>query len=295
MNSSGAPLQIVLITEDPSVSELFKSILGDTFDKLEILVYQPKEIDTQEKKRIESTSALFIDSNVFEIAFVTLKTIQVPLFVFGKKCANEVLTVISEGSVAGFVTEETLLATTVTLTRSSSIYTDHNSQSGTISEFSTHFQSIADNMRSGVVRVLDKKNGDRQILFSNEGFYRLFEVSRKAVEEDFTVILKMIHPDDLVLNIQQIYSDVKKTGKAVHQHFRIITPSKVIRWIHLMSNATEIEAGDILHDFIVTDITDQKRREQFFNEISKVSQNGGWELDLIHDTLHWTDETRKNP
>lgn len=50
MNSSGAPLQIVLITEDPSVSELFKSILGDTFDKLEILVYQPKEIDTQEKK-----------------------------------------------------------------------------------------------------------------------------------------------------------------------------------------------------------------------------------------------------
>lgn len=293
MNSSGAPLQIVLITEDPSVSELFKSILGDTFDRLEIQIFQPNGIDAQEIIQNEPPSALFIDLTVFEIAFASLKTIQVPLFVFGNKCTNEVLIAISEESIAGFVTEETLLATTVTLTRSSNTKTNYPGQSGSISEFSTHFQSIADNMRSGVVRVLDKKNGDRQILFSNEGFYRLFEVSRKAVEEDFTVILKMIHPDDLVLNIQQIYSDVKKTGKAVHQYFRIITPSKVIRWIHLISNATETEAGDILHDFIVTDITDQKRREQFFNEISKVSQNGGWELDLINDTLHWTDETRK--
>ncbi|MCR9131737.1 MAG: PAS domain-containing protein [bacterium] len=293
MNYLGSPLRIVLITEDSSVSELFKSILGDTFDQPEIQVFQPKEIDVLEISRNESPTALFIDSTVFEIAFSTLKTIQLPLYVFGKKCTNEVLTAISEGSVAGFVTEETLLAITVTLTRSPNTKTDYPGQSGSISEFSTHFQSIADNMRSGVVRVLDMKNGDRQILFSNEGFYRLFEVSRKAVEEDFTVILKMIHPDDLVLNIQQIYSDVKKTGKAVHQYFRIITPSKIIRWIHLISNATETEAGDILHDFIVTDITDQKRREQFFNEISKVSQNGGWELDLIQDTLHWTDETRK--
>ncbi len=48
-----------------------------------------------------------------------------------------------------------------------------------------------------------------------------------------------------------------------------------------------------MHDFIVSDITEQKRKEHFFKEISKVSVNGGWDLDLISNTLFWTEETKK--
>ena len=147
-------------------------------------------------------------------------------------------------------------------------------------------------MLSGVVRVLDKKNGEREVLFSNAGYYKLFEVSREAVEKDFTIVMRMVHPDDTTLDIHQILNQIKQTNKAVHQYFRVITQTKKLKWIHLISNATETDDGDILHDFIATDITDQKRKEQFFKEISKVSVNGGWELDLISDKLFWTQETK---
>lgn len=43
---------------------------------------------------------------------------------------------------------------------------------------------------------------------------------------------------------------------------------------------------------IVTDISDRKHKDKLFEEISQVSQNGGWELDLITNKLKWTSVTK---
>lgn len=155
-----------------------------------------------------------------------------------------------------------------------------------------HLNSITSSMEAGVARILDLKNGEIDILFANEGYYSIYEIPEREAKKDFTLIHKLTHPDDFPLGINDIYEIVKQTGKAFNQYFRIITSTGKIKWLHLNSRAEKTEAGDLIHDLIVTDISDRKHKDKLFEEISQVSQNGGWELDLITNKLKWTSVTK---
>lgn len=296
MSNPKVSLQITMIIEDEHVLKQCKSSIAEHFSDAFVLDISLKDALNSDEPLFLSCDLCFIHVPLFDRISsddLTDLAAHVPVHVLGTSASKKVLKSISSGTVKGFSTLETLAVTVLTHQSVTFAGKQEEPLNMASTQFNQHFQGIADSMRSGVVRVLDKKNGDREVLFSNEGFYRLFEVSHEAVINDFTVVLDLIHPDDLVLNIRQIRNEVQKTGEAVNQYFRIITPTKKIKWIHLISNATETEDEEILHDFIVSDITEQKRKEHFFKEISKVSVNGGWDLDLISNTLFWTDETKK--
>ncbi len=161
------------------------------------------------------------------------------------------------------------------------------------SESLEHLQSVTDNLLAGVCRVLDKVDGSREVIFANQGFFDMYELTEEQVHEDFTNVMKLLHPDDKVLNINEIFEEVQRTKQAVDQYFRIITHSGKLRWMHLISNASALPNGDILHDFIVTDITEKVLSDRLFQEISEVSLSGGWELDMLANKLTWTDVTKQ--
>lgn len=156
-----------------------------------------------------------------------------------------------------------------------------------------HLASVTDNMQAGVARIVDKKDGSRDILFANKGFYDLYEVPEDIAEEHFELIYNQTHPEDSVLDIQDILKEVQRTGTAYNQYFRIINPSGKLKWIHLISNATAGIDGDIVHDFIVTDISEKIKKDRLLEEISQVSRNGGWEFDLINSELKWSSVTKQ--
>ncbi len=288
-------LQIALIIEDDSDSDEFKKCILEHIPNAIFRIYSNLNALTDQKTLFHSTDLCFIHIPIFnefsteELTFLAEYT---SVFAYGENAPKNVLNALLNGYIIGVCGLDLLPATLIQFHRIVKANNKELLDSITSSKFSQQFQSIADNMLSGVVRVLIKKNEEREVLFSNAGFFNLFEVSREEVEKDITIVLRMVHPDDFTLSIYQILQKIKKTGKAVNQYFRIITQDQKIKWIHLISNATETDEGGILHDFIVTDITDQKRKEQFFKEISKVSVNGGWDLDLVSDTLFWTDETK---
>ncbi len=156
-----------------------------------------------------------------------------------------------------------------------------------------HLVSVTDNMQAGVCRIIDKLDGTREVIFVNQGFYDMYELSEEEVKSDFSNVMKLLHPDDKVLNIREIFTEVQKTGQAVHQYFRIITKFGKLKWMHLISNAHAGSNGDIIHDFIVTDITARIQKDRLLEEISEVSVNGGWELDMLTNKLTWTDVTKQ--
>ncbi len=156
-----------------------------------------------------------------------------------------------------------------------------------------HLVSVTDNMQAGVCRIIDKLDGTREVIFVNQGFYDMYELSEEEVKSDFSNVMKLLHPDDKVLNIREIFTEVQKTGQAVHQYFRIITKFGKLKWMHLISNAHAGSNGDIIHDFIVTDITARIQKDRLLEEISEVSLNGGWELDMLTNKLTWTDVTKQ--
>lgn len=156
-----------------------------------------------------------------------------------------------------------------------------------------HLNTIADNMQGGVARIVDKIDGSREIVFANKGFYDLYEVDEHSAKNNFDLIFNQTHKDDKVLKIYDILTEVQRTGHSVDQYFRIINPSGKLKWVHLISNATASTNGDIIHDFIVTDITERIQRDRLLEEISEVSINGGWELNLITGKLNWTSVTKQ--
>lgn len=153
--------------------------------------------------------------------------------------------------------------------------------------------AVTNNMQAGVARIVNKLDGTRDIQFANKGFYDLYEVTEELAKTNFELINNQTHKDDSVLEIKAIYTEVLKTGRAVDQYFRIITPSGKLKWIHLISNASAGSDGDIIHDFIVTDITERIQKDRLLDEISEVSLNGGWELDVLTNKLTWTNVTKQ--
>ena len=153
--------------------------------------------------------------------------------------------------------------------------------------------AVTNNMQAGVARIVNKLDGSCEIQFANKGFYDLYEVTEELAKTNFELIYNQTHKDDSVLEINAIYAEVLKTGRAVDQYFRIITPSGKLKWIHLISNASAGSDGDIIHDFIVTDITERIQKDRLLDEISEVSLNGGWELDVLTNKLTWTNVTKQ--
>lgn len=153
--------------------------------------------------------------------------------------------------------------------------------------------AVTNSMQAGVARIVNKLDGSCEIQFANKGFYDLYEVTEELAKTNFELIYNQTHKDDSVLEINAIYAEVLKTGRAVDQYFRIITPSGKLKWIHLISNASAGSDGDIIHDFIVTDITERIQKDRLLDEISEVSLNGGWELDVLTNKLTWTNVTKQ--
>ncbi len=211
MSNPEVSLQIIIIIEDEQVLEQCKISIAEHFPDAFVLNISLKDALHSSEPLFHSCDLCFIHAPLFEkISPEDLKasTTHVPVHVLGGSVSKKILRSISARAVKGFSTPDTLA---VTLHTHQSIAFPKTQKESI--QLNQHFQGIADSMRSGVVRVLDKKNGDRVVLFSNEGFYRLFEVSREAVVRDFTVVLALIHPDDLVLNIRQIRNEVKKPGR----------------------------------------------------------------------------------
>jgi PAS domain S-box-containing protein len=154
-------------------------------------------------------------------------------------------------------------------------------------------KTVTENMQAGVARIIDKADGSRDIVFANNGFYELYEVDEETAKTNFGLIYNQTHDEDNVMDIDKIFEEYEKTGKAVNQYFRIITPSGKLKWIHLISNPSKGSNGDIIHDFIVADITSRIQKDRLLEEISEVSLNGGWELDVLTNKLTWTDVTKQ--
>ena len=72
--------------------------------------------------------------------------------------------------------------------------------------------------------------------------------------------------------------------------------------VYLSASALKNEAGEITNYFAnITDITEQKaiqdklkRRKTFLSQTSSVARVGGWEFDILKQTVEWTDSIKRN-
>ena len=83
------------------------------------------------------------------------------------------------------------------------------------------------------------------------------------------------------------------------QHeWRIITPSGKTKWLQANAQIERLKNQQVSWVGIILDVTERKqaenelkRAEQLFREAQRIAHLGNWELDLVENTLYWSDET----
>ena len=119
---------------------------------------------------------------------------------------------------------------------------------------------LAVNLPGIIFQVLHQQDGSVFVPYVSSGCQYLSEIEPEAIQADFRVLYKLIHPQDIKAFTESIA--VCSTNLTPwHWQGRIITPSG-IKWIQGTSQAELQGNGDFLWNGLVIDITDRKLAEE---------------------------------
>ncbi|MCG8373024.1 MAG: PAS domain S-box protein, partial [Balneolales bacterium] len=151
-------------------------------------------------------------------------------------------------------------------------------------------EALSNNVKAGVTRYVIDKNNRVSVKYANPGVFEFFEFTSSQVKEDISTIWNQIYEEDTVRTAESI-RERSGMNPIIDDVFRIITPSGKLKWIHSICKTSISSNGEIYCDVLYIDVTETKRKEQLFEEVSEVSKVGGWEYDVLRHKLAWTPVT----
>ena len=134
---------------------------------------------------------------------------------------------------------------------------------------------------------------DIYTLYWSAEVYNIWAVTPDNFELNFTNFYDTIHPDD-----KGIFDESQKNAldgkEEMDIEHRIILTSGKIKYVHekgeLVYNA---DGKPVRFEGTVQDITERKELENLLNSANKMARIGSWEIDLIKNTLFWSDVTKE--
>ncbi|MEM7184654.1 MAG: PAS domain S-box protein [Spirochaetota bacterium] len=110
----------------------------------------------------------------------------------------------------------------------------------------------------------------------------------------------LIHPDDLVRVNGETIRNTANARARFSQEYRILTAKGDVRWVDDRTLIERDSRGQVTHyQGIVMDVTDRKeaeielqRTKEMLAQTNSVAKVGGWEYDLLKNTLYWSDVTK---
>ncbi|MCW5313972.1 PAS domain S-box protein [Nostoc sp. KVJ3] len=129
----------------------------------------------------------------------------------------------------------------------------------------TLLETVAANLPGMIFQIRQRQDGSIFIPYISSGCEYLYELQPEAVQADFQVLYKLIHPQDIKAFTESI-AVCSNTLTPWHWEGRIITPSGKLKWIQGTSQPQPQKEGDLLWDGLIIDITDRKQVEAKLQE-----------------------------
>ena len=124
---------------------------------------------------------------------------------------------------------------------------------------------LAVNLPGVIFQVLQRQDGSVFVPYVSSGCQYLYELEPEALQTDFQVLHKLIHPEDIKAFAESI-AVCSTTLTAWHWEGRIITPSGKLKWIQGTSQPELQQEGDFLWNGLVMDITERKLAQEKLQE-----------------------------
>ena len=174
--------------------------------------------------------------------------------------------------------------------------TDQKQREADLTRLRDQFEQFAENVRDAFFLVSADYT---ETLYVNSAVERIYGITPAEAYADPESWLRHIHPDDKgdLLAAVEDFQSGSVTGK-LSQQCRIQHPDRGLRWIQAEIDVVTDDDGTVRQVAgITSDITERKERERELRRnrdlIEQTQENasiGWWEVDLVADTLHWSDE-----
>ncbi len=132
-------------------------------------------------------------------------------------------------------------------------------------------------------------NGDVRFSYVSDGCHDLFGVETEQILRNPDIIPQMTHPEDVV-GLNQSMADCIQTLNNWEYEWRIITPSKQVKWLQGFSRLEKQPSGTIFSDGCIIDITERKlaeaqstEKEQFLRSVYDGSEHIIFIVDVLGD------------
>ncbi len=156
-------------------------------------------------------------------------------------------------------------------------------------ETETRFKRLAANVPGMLYQYRLNPNGDVRFSYVSDGCRELFGVEPEQIRRNSDILMNMIHHKD-VAGFNQSIADCIPTLKNWEYEWRIITPSKKVKWLQGFSRLEKQPDGAIFSDGCIIDITERKlaefqsqEQEQFLRSVYDGSQHAIFIIDVLEE------------
>lgn len=118
--------------------------------------------------------------------------------------------------------------------------------------------------------------------FASNHIWDIYEVTPEEVMEDASKVLTRLHPEDAETVMQKITHSYN-TLEIWEDEYRVILPSKGIRWVSGIANPEKLKDGSVLWHGYITDITERKETQRILVETERLSAMGEMTGGIAHD------------
>lgn len=133
--------------------------------------------------------------------------------------------------------------------------------------------------------------------YASPNIQEIFGITSEEIKEDATPLMALTHPDDAEMVVRTI-SESAQTMSLWHIEYRIIHPTKGVRWMEGHTMPQTHPSGGVVWYGYVHDITERKameeqirENEQKLQKAQQIAKVGSWHLDIQNEQLTWSDET----
>lgn len=134
---------------------------------------------------------------------------------------------------------------------------------------------------------------DINTLYWSDEVYKIWDTTPDKFEVNFKSFHSSIHPEDQSIFEESQKNALNGNGDMDVEH-RIILPSGKIKYVHEKGALLYDEGGKAIRfEGTVQDITARKELENLLNSANKMARIGSWELDLVKNSLYWSDVTKE--
>lgn len=130
------------------------------------------------------------------------------------------------------------------------------------------FQRIAASVPGVIYQFLRHPDGSVAFPFVSPSCRDIFEVEADAIQADASLLIWMIHPED-VENFDRSIALSAETLEQSQWEGRFVLPSGQIKWVQAASQPEKLPGGDILWDGLMMDITARKQVEEALQQASE--------------------------